>query len=46
MKQVILTHTQIDQKINRLAFQLIENTFELDTIYIGGKYFGTENRIV
>jgi pyrimidine operon attenuation protein/uracil phosphoribosyltransferase len=36
MKQVILTHTQIDQKINRLAFQLIENTFELDTIYIGG----------
>lgn len=36
MKQVILTHTQIDQKINRLAFQLIENTFELNTIYIGG----------
>ncbi len=36
MKQVILTHTQIEQKINRLAFQLIENTFELDTIYIGG----------
>lgn len=36
MKQVILTHTQIEQKINRLAFQLLENTFELDTIYIGG----------
>ena len=36
MKQIILTHTQIEQKINRLAFQLIENTFELDTIYIGG----------
>ncbi len=36
MKQVILTHIQIEQKINRLAFQIIENTFELDTIYIGG----------
>lgn len=36
MKQVILTHTQIEQKINRLAHQLLENTFELDTIYIGG----------
>lgn len=36
MKQVILTHTQIEQKINRLAHQLLENTFELDTVYIGG----------
>lgn len=36
MKQVILNHIQIEQKINRLAFQIIENTFELDTIYIGG----------
>jgi pyrimidine operon attenuation protein / uracil phosphoribosyltransferase len=36
MKQIILSHTQIEQKINRLAFQLIENTFELDTLYIGG----------
>lgn len=36
MKQVILNHTQIEQKINRLAFQIIENTFELDTIYIAG----------
>lgn len=36
MKQIILTHIQIEQKINRLAHQLLENTFELDTIYIGG----------
>lgn len=36
MKQEILNHQQIEQKINRLAFQLMENTFELDTIYIGG----------
>ncbi|MCO5261063.1 MAG: phosphoribosyltransferase [Crocinitomicaceae bacterium] len=36
MKQVILNHTQIEQKINRLAFQIIENTFELDTLYIAG----------
>lgn len=36
MKQEILSHIQIEQKINRLAHQLIENTFELDTIYIGG----------
>ena len=36
MKQEILNHQQIEQKINRLAFQIMENTFELDTIYIGG----------
>lgn len=36
MKQEILNHQQIEQKINRLAFQLMENTFELNTIYIGG----------
>ncbi|HLU87852.1 MAG TPA: phosphoribosyltransferase family protein [Taishania sp.] len=36
MKQVILSHTQIEQKINRLAFQLMENTFEIETVYIGG----------
>ncbi len=36
MKQEILNHQQIEQKINRLAFQLLENTFALETIYIGG----------
>lgn len=36
MKQEILNHQQIEQKINRLAFQLMENTFALDTIYLGG----------
>lgn len=36
MEQIILSHKQIEQKINRLAFQLIENTFDLDEIYIGG----------
>jgi pyrimidine operon attenuation protein/uracil phosphoribosyltransferase len=34
--QEILNNTQIEQKINRLAHQLLENTFEEGTIYIGG----------
>lgn len=34
--QEILNNTQIEQKINRLAFQLLENTFEQGTIYMGG----------
>ena len=34
--QEILNNTQIDQKVNRLAHQLLENTFEEETIYIGG----------
>ncbi len=36
MKQEILNHQQIEQKINRLAFQLMENTFDLETLYLGG----------
>ena len=34
--QPILDHNQISQKINRLAHQIIENTFEEGQIYIGG----------
>jgi len=36
MKQIILTHTEIEQKLNRLAFQVIENTFNIPTIYFAG----------
>lgn len=34
--QIILDNTQIEQKIVRLAHQLLENTFEEGRIYIGG----------
>jgi pyrimidine operon attenuation protein/uracil phosphoribosyltransferase len=34
--QVILTKTQIDQKIMRLAHQILENTSDIDTIYLAG----------
>lgn len=34
--QEILNNQQIEQKINRLAHQLLENTFDEGTIYIGG----------
>lgn len=34
--QEILNNTQIDQKINRLAHQLLENSFEEETLFIGG----------
>jgi pyrimidine operon attenuation protein/uracil phosphoribosyltransferase len=33
---VILNHQEIQQKINRLAFEIIENTFEEPAIYLGG----------
>lgn len=36
MKQVILDHNQINQKINRLAHQIIEHIFEEQNIFIGG----------
>lgn len=36
MKQLILSHREIEQKIQRLAHQILENTFETETIYIGG----------
>lgn len=36
MMQEILTAQQIDQKINRLAHQLIENCFTEKEIFIGG----------
>ena len=32
----ILNNAQIEQKVNRLAHQLIENTFEEKEIFIGG----------
>ncbi len=34
--QVILSQKEIDQKITRLAHQIIENTFEQETLFIGG----------
>jgi pyrimidine operon attenuation protein / uracil phosphoribosyltransferase len=34
--QVVLNKTQIDQKVNRLAHQIIENTFEEKKIFIAG----------
>ncbi len=32
----ILSHQEINQKINRLAFEIIENTFEETVIYLAG----------
>ena len=34
--QIVLTKTQIDQKITRLAHQIIENSYGESHIYIGG----------
>ena len=34
--QEILTNSQINQKTNRLAHQLLENCFDQEEIYIGG----------
>ena len=34
--QIILSQLEIDRKITRLAHQIIENTFENDTLFIGG----------
>jgi pyrimidine operon attenuation protein / uracil phosphoribosyltransferase len=34
--QEILSHLEIEQKINRLAHQIIENCFEENLIHIGG----------
>lgn len=34
--QIILNHTQIEQKIIRLAHQILENCFEENSILIGG----------
>jgi pyrimidine operon attenuation protein/uracil phosphoribosyltransferase len=34
--QVILSQLEIEQKITRLAHQIIENTFEQETLFIGG----------
>lgn len=36
--QEILSHLQIEQKINRLAHQLLENCFEEKEIFLGGIY--------
>jgi len=36
MKQQIMNHQQIERKINRLAFQIIEHTYGIQTVYIGG----------
>ena len=34
--QIILSQLEIDQKVTRLAHQIIENTFEQERLYIGG----------
>lgn len=34
--QIILSQLEIEQKITRLAHQIIENTFEQETLFIGG----------
>lgn len=34
--QVILNHQQIEQKITRLGHQILENSFEEKTLFIGG----------
>lgn len=34
--QIILSQLEIEQKIRRLAHQIIENTFEQEILYIGG----------
>lgn len=36
MDQIILSHLQIEQKINRLAHQILENTFEEEHFFIAG----------
>ncbi|MES2800487.1 MAG: phosphoribosyltransferase family protein [Bacteroidota bacterium] len=36
MKQLILSHQQIQQKIERLGHQIIENSFEEEIVFIGG----------
>ena len=34
--QLVLAHQQIQQKINRLAHEIIENTYGIPVLYIGG----------
>ncbi|SFT50979.1 pyrimidine operon attenuation protein / uracil phosphoribosyltransferase [Lishizhenia tianjinensis] len=36
METLVLSHTQIEQKINRIAHQILENHFEEETIYLAG----------
>ncbi len=36
METQVLSHLQIEQKINRIAFQIIENNFEESKLFIGG----------
>lgn len=36
MEQIILSHLQIEQKINRLAHQILENTFEESEFFVAG----------
>ena len=36
MSTVILTQQQIEQKVKRIAFQILENNIEEDTIFIAG----------
>jgi len=36
MEQIILNHKQVEQKINRLSVQIIENTYGVETVFLGG----------
>lgn len=36
METLVLSHTQIEQKVNRIAHQILENHFEESTIYLAG----------
>jgi pyrimidine operon attenuation protein/uracil phosphoribosyltransferase len=35
-KSIVLNQVQINQKIERIAFQIYENTFEENSIFVGG----------
>ena len=36
METILLTNTQLNQKIDRLAYQLLENTFEEEQLFFAG----------
>lgn len=36
METLVLSHKQIEQKINRIAHQILENFFDEETIYLAG----------
>lgn len=36
MNTVVLNETQIEQKINRIAYEILENNFEVETLFLFG----------